>query len=152
MTEEEWMKEDERMRKLLQETDLWYCGTPDEYERLRQQKYYVHPQGDLCLTLTDHPGKLTEHDVADNLIRMMELDQEELEENQRASRKGLRETAWSFMYDNLDRILQMAPYHLGENQVPLESLGLSEDDLENELWAMGFQAWKMWKFDQCEWD
>lgn len=43
MTEKEWKEWDERMRKLLQEKDWWCCGTPDEYERLRQQKMTSSP-------------------------------------------------------------------------------------------------------------
>lgn len=109
-----------------------------------EQKYYVAEKGDMCLSLTTHPGTLTEWDIIDNLERMMMLEAEE------SQRKSIREVAIRFYYENIERIMQMV--RKGDNLIPLDSLQMMEEDLDNELWEMGISPWMEWKFNEVEWD
>lgn len=40
----------------------------------------------------------------------------------------------------------------GDNLIPLDSLQMMEEDLDNELWEMGISPWMEWKFNEAEWD
>ena len=109
-----------------------------------EQKYYVAEKGDMSLSLTTHPGTLTEQDIIDNLERMMMLEAEE------SQRKSIRAEAIRFYYENIERIMQMV--REGDNLIPLDSLQMMEEDLDNELWEMGISPWMEWKFNEAEWD
>ena len=109
-----------------------------------EQKYYVAEKGDMCLSLTTHPGTLTEWDIIDNLERMMMIEAE------KSQRKSIREGAIRFYYENIERIMQMV--RKGDNLIPLDSLQMMEEDLDNELWEMGISPWMEWKFNEVEWD
>ena len=40
----------------------------------------------------------------------------------------------------------------GDNLIPLDSLQMTEEDLDNELWEMGLSQWMEWKFNEAESD
>ena len=40
----------------------------------------------------------------------------------------------------------------GEELIPLESLQLTEEDLNNELWEMSLSQWMEWTFNESDWD
>ena len=114
-----------------------------------EQKYYVAENGDMCLSLTTHPGKLTEYDIRSNLKRMMIL-QAELDGEEEITWEDVSDEANRLYFDNEDRMIQLA--RPGDDLVPLESLGLSEEDLDNELWSMGIDLSVAWKFSDAEWE
>lgn len=114
-----------------------------------EQKYYVAEKGDMCLSLTTHPGTLTEQDIIDNLERMMRLEAEQQGEEEPNWRELLR-AANDLYWENVDRMIQLA--RPGDNLIPLDSLQMTEEDLDNELWEMGISPWMEWKFNEVEWD
>ena len=117
--------------------------------RQMEQKYYVAKEGDICLTLTTHPGTLTEWDIKDNLRRMMRVEAEQEGEEEPNWREILHR-AEDLYWENIDRILQLA--RPGEELIPLEELEMSEEDLDNELWEMGLSQWIDWKLNETDWD
>ena len=114
-----------------------------------EQKYYVAKEGDICLTLTTHPGTLTEWDIKDNLRRMMRVEAEQEGEEEPNWRETLHR-AEDLYWENIDRILQLA--RPGAELIPLEELEMSEEDLDNELWEMGLSQWIDWKLNEADWD
>jgi hypothetical protein len=114
-----------------------------------EQKYYVAKEGDICLSLTTHPGKLTEQDIIDNLRRMMRVEAKQNGEEEPDWRETLR-AANDLYWENVDRMIQLA--RPGEELIPLESLQLTEEDLNNELWEMSLSQWMEWTFNESDWD
>ena len=69
-----------------------------------EQKYYVAENGDMCLSLTTHPGKLTEYDIRSNLKRMMIL-QAELDGAEEITWVDVSDEANRLYFDNEDRMI-----------------------------------------------
>lgn len=107
-----------------------------------EQKFYVASKGSWYLSVTNHPGKLTEDDIVENIERMMEKDYEN--EDQQPNQKQLRMEARFYYEENIERILQMVKI-----QVPLKKV--SREELEETL-NISFSEWKLWEFPRTEWD
>lgn len=106
-----------------------------------EQKYYVASKGDSYLSLTNHPGQLTEGDIVSNIARMMELD---LYEDEETDWRQLRENARWFYEENIERIMEMV--YLREDLVEI-----TEEQAE-ELQSLSFEDWMAWEFPRTEWD
>ena len=104
-----------------------------------EQKFYVANKGNSYLSLTDHPGTLTESDILNNLERMMQADLEE-----ELPWKELRSRASRFYEENIERILEMVK--LGEKLVEIP-----EEEAE-EYQSLTFSEWEQWEFPRNEWD
>ena len=68
--------------------------------------------------------------------------QAELDGEEEITWEDVSDEANRLYFDNEDRMIQLA--RPGDDLVPLESLGLSEEDLDNELWSMGIDLWLAW--------
>lgn len=107
-----------------------------------EQKYYVASKGSWPLSVTHHPGELTERDIVNNLARMMKMDAEEQE--QEPSQRALQAEANQFYQENVERILEMVK--------PGESLQeMPQDELEETL-NLPFSEWTETEFPRTEWD
>lgn len=107
-------------------------------ERQMEQKYYVAEKGSWHLSITKHPGTLTEQDIVNNLERMMML---EAEVNQH---KSIRTEANRFYQENVERILQMVK--------PGQKLQeITQEEAEVYL-TLTFSEWEQSEFPQTEWD
>ena len=103
-----------------------------------EQKYYVAEKGSWHLSITKHPGTLTEQDIVNNLERMMML---EAEENQQ---KSIRTEANRFYQENVERIMQMVK--------PGQKLQkITQEEAEVYL-TLTFSEWEQSEFPQTEWD
>ena len=103
----------------------------------------------MCLSLTTHPGKLTRQDIIDNLRRMMVVEAEQNGEEEPDWRNTLR-AGTDLYWENADRMTRLASP--GAELIPLESLQMSEEDLDNELWEMGLSQWMDWIFNEADSD
>ena len=106
-----------------------------------EQKFYVASKGDSYLSLTNHPGQLTEGDIVSNIQRMMEMD---LYEDEDVSWSQMRSRAREFYEENIERIMEMV--YLRENLVEI-----TEEQAE-ELQGLSFEDWMAWEFPRTEWD
>ena len=106
-----------------------------------EQKFYVASKGDSYLSLTNHPGQLTESDIVSNIQRMMEMD---LYEDEEQDLRQLRKNARWFFEENIERIMEMV--RPGEE---LEEITAEEAE---EFQNLSFEEWQMWEFPRTEWD
>lgn len=104
-----------------------------------EQKFYVASKGNSYLSLTNHPGTLTESDILNNLERMIQADEEE-----ELPWKELRSRARWFYEENIERILEMV--EPGE-----ELVEIPEEEAE-EYQSLTFSEWIEWEFPRTEWD
>ena len=104
-----------------------------------EQKFYVASKGNSYLSLTNHPGTLTESDILNNLERMIQADLEE-----ELPWKELRSRARWFYEENIERILEMVKP--GEELVEIPKEEAEEDQ------SLTFSEWKEWEFPRSEWD
>ena len=104
-----------------------------------EQKFYVASKGSSYLSLTNHPGTLTESDILNNLERMIQGDLEE-----ELPWKELRSRARWFYEENIERILEMVK--------PGEELVEIPKEEAEEYQSLTFSEWKEWEFPRNEWD
>ena len=103
-----------------------------------EQKFYVADKGSWYLSITDHPGTLTERDIVNNLERMMKL------ENERTEPKEIRMEANRFYQENIERIMQMVK--------PGQKLqAITPEEAEVYL-DFPFSDWEQTEFPPMEWD
>jgi hypothetical protein len=122
-----------------------------------EQKYYAPPQALHCLSITTHPGTLTEANVVDNLVRMILMEdglsvEEAIEEAKSLPVKQLR---------NVVDVAQMEynspefqDYLTQKNLLP-KNLKLEEIDREEALSimdGMDLQTFKESELATAEWD
>ena len=107
-----------------------------------EQKIYVASKGSWYLSVTNHPGELTEDDIVKNIERMIEKDYEN--EDQQPNQKEIRMEARVYYEENIERILQMVKI-----QVPLKKV--SREKLE-EILNLSFSEWELWEFPIAYWD
>lgn len=107
-----------------------------------EQKFYVASKGNSYLSLTNHPGTLTEQDIVSNLERMMTLDTDS--EEQHVQPRAIREEASRFYQENIERILEMAK--------PGEELVEIPKEEAEEYQNLTFSEWEQWEFPRNEWD
>lgn len=108
-----------------------------------EQKFYVASKGDPYLSLTDHPGELTENDILHNLDRMMEMDMDE-EEKENMTWTQLRGIVRDFYEENKERILEMVK--------PWAELKEITEEQAEEIQNLSFEEWQAWEFPRTEWD
>ena len=101
-----------------------------------EQKYFVASKGNCYLTLTTHPGTLTEQDILKNLERMASLEED----------SAPRQTALSIYSENLDRIMELA--NPGTDLIQVEDPKSLLEDLE----AMPLHLWQETYLPRTEWD
>lgn len=104
-----------------------------------EQKFYVASKGSSYLSLTNHPGTLTESDILNNLERMIQADLEE-----ELPWRELRSRARSFYEENIERILEVVK--LGEELVEIP------EEKAEEYQSLTFSEWEQWEFPRSEWD
>lgn len=107
-----------------------------------EQKYYVASKGSWTLSVTNHPGELTERDIMSNLVRMMRLDTENQE--QEVSQRMLQTEANQFYQENVERLLEMVKPGVSLQEIPKE-------ELEGTL-SISFSEWEQSEFPRTEWD
>ena len=98
----------------------------------------------MSLTLTTHQGELTEMDILQNLVRMMELDREAKKEPLLPWAQSMTK-AQAMYWENHDKFLSLA--RPGMTLIPLESLGMMKEELESEVFQLGLRDWLMSRFD-----
>nr|DAV37233.1 MAG TPA: hypothetical protein [Caudoviricetes sp.] len=106
------------------------------------QKYYVASKGSYYLSVTNHPGTLTEQDIVSNLARMMMLEADSEEQNVQA--RTIREEASRFYQENIERIMEMVK--------PGEELKEIPQEEAEEYQNLTFSEWEQWEFPQTEWN
>ena len=94
------------------------------------------------LSLTGHPGTLSDLDIVRNLARMMENDYTERGE-EAPGWEALMEMAWQFYGQNREKIDHMASR--GAELV-------LADELEESSLTVCFENWLRWDFEDVEWD
>ena len=107
-----------------------------------EQKYYVASKGSWPLSVTHHPGELTERDIVNNLARMMRLDTENQE--QETSQRALQAEANQFYQENVERLLEMVKPGVSLQEMPQEEL--------EETLSLPFSEWEQSEFPRTEWD
>lgn len=95
------------------------------------------------LTLTEHPGKLTQGDIVNNITQMMENDYRDRGEEPPAWQE-LRKEALYFYHENIERIDEMAK--------PGEELYEATDGLDDCSLTLSFANWMLWEFPRTEWE
>ena len=123
-----------------------------------ETKFYAPPQALHCLTITTHPGTLTEADVVSNLVRMSLMEEglspeEAIEEAKKMPPKELRNVVdaaqWEYNSPEFQDYLTVNKIH------PNLSLQLQPIEKEEALARMdefsleGFQTWEL---PTVEWD
>ena len=107
-----------------------------------EQKFYVASKGSSYLSLTNHPGTLTERDILNNLERMMTLEAEE--ESEEMNPKAIQEEANRFYQENIERIIEMVKPGTKLLEIPQEEA--------EEYQNLTFSEWEQWEFPRNEWD
>ena len=142
-----------------------------------EQKYYVAKMAPTFLTLTDHKGKLSYHDMVWNLMRMILMSSEELtaEEALKEMGKMPREDfkklqtdaeAWYADWD-FQAYLDREGITLGDELIPVEEVLYDMEDEEEEvsiteqetyerlmerLDEFPMEAFMTWEMPYTEWD
>jgi hypothetical protein len=120
-----------------------------------EQKYYAPPQALHCLSITTHPGTLTEADLIDNLARMILMEggmeaEEAIQELKSLPRKGLDQVAYQeYNSPELQDYLTQKKIH------PSLSPKLEEIDREEALSMMenlDLQTFIESELSTTEWD
>ena len=123
-----------------------------------KQKYYAPPQALHCLTITTHPGTLTEANVVDNLVRMTLMEdglnpEEAIKEAKSLPIKELinvvEAAQWEYNSPELQDYLTQKRIH------PSLNLKLEEIDREEALSIMenlDLQTFKESELATAEWD
>jgi hypothetical protein len=143
-----------------------------------ETKFYAPPQALHCLTITTHPGTLTEANVVDNLVRMSlmddELSAEEAMEEARQlptdKRKALVDDMW-WEYNSpefQDYLIrkQILPSKINEDNLKLVPITeamrdedenqITEEEALSRMWErldeFNLDEFKMWELPVAEWD
>ena len=123
-----------------------------------EQKYYAPPQALHCLSITTHPGTLTEADVVSNLVRMSLMDDElnaeeaiaEAKQLPAEKRRALTDDAqWEYNSPEFQDYLTIKKLN------PSLNLKLEEIDREEALSimdGMDLQTFKESELATAEWD
>jgi hypothetical protein len=123
-----------------------------------ETKYYAPPQALHCLTITTHPGTLTEADVTDNLVRMNLMEdglspEEAIEEAKKLPVKELRNVVdaaqWEYNSPEFQDYLTVKKLH------PRLNLKLKPVEREEALAimdGMDLQTFKEAELPTVEWD
>jgi len=106
------------------------------------QKYYVASKGSWYLSLTTHPGNLSEEDIVSNLERMMTLDVQN--QGDEVNKSNIRKAAMWFYQEEIERLLEMV-----KPQTPLQEV---EPGAVEEILNLSFSEWELWEFPRTEWD
>ena len=123
-----------------------------------EQKYYAPPQALYCLSITTHPGTLTEANVVDNLVRMILMEdglspEEAIEEAKSLPVKELRNVVDVAQMEYNSPELQ--DYLTQKRIHPSLNLKLKEIDREEALSIMenlDLQTFKESELATAEWD
>jgi len=110
------------------------------YLTTMEQKYYIASIGSPYLSLTNHPGVLIESDIVNNLVRMMELDEEEQPNTQ--TYKQIWIEANRFYQENIERILEMV-------ELRSELAEITAEEAEGYM-NLTFEEWMLWEFPRTE--
>ena len=123
-----------------------------------EQKYYAPPQALHCLTITTHPGTLTEADVTDNIVRMSLMEEglspeEAVAEAKKLPAKRLREIVdaaqWEYNSPEFQDYLTVKKIHPSLN---LQLEPVSREEALAIMDNLDLQTFEETELSQAEWD